>query len=132
MAKHGTEKVRPEPEEPDEDQLATATLMTSVFTGISFVVAVIIYSFTGTLALKLVEGSGQTTAMIVFGIGLAAGGGLIVFLLRRYSSQIQARSTNLYWGAWIGSIAAMVIIVVMYYLPWIVFPHYCSPGTVCQ
>ena len=132
MTKRGTEHVRPEPEEPDPDQLAIDTLMTSVFAGIGFVVAVIIYSFTGTLALELTNVSGRTTAMIVFGVGLALGGGLIVFLLRRYSSQIQARSSNLYRGAWIGSIGALVIIVVMYYLPWIVFPRYCPPGTVCQ
>jgi hypothetical protein len=132
MAKRGADHVRPEPQEPDPDQLATATLMTSVFASISFVVAVIIYAFTGTLALQLAAGTGRTAAMIIFAVGLAAGGALIAFLLRRYSSQIQARSNNLYRGAWIGSAAALAIIVVMYYLPWIVLPQYCSPGTVCQ
>ena len=83
MTKRGTEHVRPEPEEPDPDQLAIDTLMTSVFAGIGFVVAVIIYSFTGTLALELTNVSGRTTSMIVFGVGLAVGVGLIVFLLRR-------------------------------------------------
>ena len=132
MAKRGSEHVRPEPQEPDPDQLATATLMTSVFAGISFVVAVIIFSFAGTAVLQLAKDGELTAKMIAFGVGLALGGGLVVFLLRHYSAQIQARSRNLYWGAWIGSIAAMVIIVVMSYLPWIVFPHYCSPGQVCQ
>ena len=55
MAKRGSEHVRPEPQEPDPDQLATATLMTSVFAGISFVVAVIIFSFAGTAALQLAK-----------------------------------------------------------------------------
>lgn len=132
MAKRGSEHFRPEPEDPDADQMAVATLMTSVFTGISFVVAVIIYSFTGTLVLKLAAGAERTAAMIAFAVGLAVGGGLVAFLLRRYSTQIQARSKNLYRGAWIGSVAAMVIIVVMYYDPGIVIPRYCPPGTVCQ
>ncbi len=131
MAKHRAEQVRPEPEEPDEDQLATATLMTSVFTGISFVVAVIIYSMFGTLTLKLVWDGGRTAAMITFAIGLAVAAGLIAFLLRRYSDHIQDRSMNLYRGAWIGSAAALVVIVVMYYMPQIAIPTYCPPGSVC-
>lgn len=118
--------------EPDVDQMATDTLMTSVFAGIGFVISVIVYSLTGGLGLRFAQGSTAAMAMIAFGIGLMLGVGLIVQLLWRFAPRMQARSRNLYRGAWIGSMGGLVIIIFMYYLPWIAFPSYCPPGSVCQ
>ena len=56
---------------------------------------------------------------------------VIAWALRRYADRIRARSTNLYRGAWIGSVAALVIIVLMAYLPQVAFPQYCPPGQIC-
>jgi hypothetical protein len=108
------------------------TMMTSVFTGISFVLAVLVYSLAGGISLNLAAGSGRVVQMIAFGLGLSLGVGIVVVFLRGYSDQLAARSRNLRRGAWIGSMAGLVIIVVLYYLPWIAFPQYCPPGAICQ
>ena len=70
-------------------------------------------------------------AKIGLGIGLALGMAGIAWGLRRYAERIRARSTNLYRGAWIGSVAALVIIVLMAYVPQVAFPQYCPPGQLC-
>lgn len=132
MAKRSTGHGSSEPLEPDQDQMITDAMMTSVFTGISFVLSVLVYSLAGGISLNLTADSGRIVQMIVFGAGLAFGAGVVVLLLRSYSAQLRLRSQNLYRGAWIGSMAGLAIIVVMYYLPWLAFPVYCPPGAVCQ
>lgn len=131
MAKPTTGHAQPVPQ-PDPEQMAADTLMTSVFTGISFVVAVVVFGAAGGLALQLTADSGRTTAMIAFGAALAGAMVLIGYWLRQFADRMRARSRNLYRGAWIGSVAALVIMVVMYYLPWIAFPAYCPPGAPCM
>lgn len=132
MAKRPTGDSPSDPLEPDQDQMIVDTMMTSVFTGISFVLAVLVYSLAGGISLNLAAGSGRVVQMIAFGLGLSLGVGIVVVLLRGYSDQLAARSRNLRRGAWIGSMAGLVIIVVLYYLPWIAFPQYCPPGAICQ
>lgn len=131
MAKPTTGRVEHVPE-PDPDQMAADTLMTSVFSGISLIAATVILGLFGALGLA----AGRSVAdfhgaRVGLGLGLALGMALIVWALRRYADQIRARSTNLYRGAWIGSVAALVIIVLMAYLPQVAFPQYCPPGQVC-
>jgi hypothetical protein len=131
MAKPTTGHVDHVPE-PDPDQMATDTLMTSVFSGVSLIVATVILGSFGAMLLSLGRSLGDTTgARIGFGLGLVLGMAVIVWGLRRYAERIQARSPNLYRGAWIGSIAALVIIAVMAYLPQVAFPQYCPPGQLC-
>lgn len=131
MAKPTTGRVEHVPE-PDPDQMASDTLMTSVFSGLSLIVATIILASTGTLGLAAGSSlSGTFGARIGLGVGLALGMALIAWGLRRYAVQIRARSTNLYRGAWIGSIAALVIITLMAFAPQVVFPQYCPPGQLC-
>lgn len=131
MAKTTTGRIEQAPE-PDPDQMATDTLMTSVFSGISLLFATVILGLTGAAGLYLGESIGDATgAKVGLGVGLAVGILLIGWLLRRNSVRIQARSNNLYRGAWIGSIASLVIIVLMAYAPQIAFPQYCPPGQIC-
>jgi hypothetical protein len=131
MAKPTTGRVEHVPE-PDPDQMAADTLMTSVFSGISLIAATIILGMTGALGLAAGRSIGDTIgAKAGLGLGLALGMAGIAWGLRRYAERIRARSTNLYRGAWIGSIAALVIITLMAYLPQVAFPQYCPPGQVC-
>jgi hypothetical protein len=131
MAKPTTGRVDHVPE-PDPDQMAADTLMTSVFSGLSLIVATMILASTGTLGLAAGSSlAGTLGARIGLGVGLALGMALIAWGLRRYAVQIRARSTNLYRGAWIGSIAALVIITLMAFAPQVAFPQYCPPGQLC-
>ncbi|MCU0264260.1 MAG: hypothetical protein MUF09_11430 [Candidatus Nanopelagicales bacterium] len=111
MAKPTTGHVEHVPE-PDPDQMATDTLMTSVFSGVCLIGATVIFK-------------------AGFAVGLALGMALIAWTLRRYAERIRARSANLYRGAWIGSVAALVIIALMYFAPQVAFPQYCPPGQLC-
>jgi len=132
MAKPTTGHVEHVPE-PDPDQMATDTLMTSVFSGICLIVATVILGLFGG-ALGLAAGhatDGVTGAKWGFAIGLALGMAFIAWALRRYSDRIQAHSRNLYRGAWIGSVAALVVITMMYFFPQIAIPQYCPPGQLC-
>jgi len=131
MAKPTTGRVEPHPE-PDPDQMAADTLMTSVFSGISLLAATVVLALCGSIALAAGKSiSGTSGAKVGLAVGLLAGGALIGWVLRRYSDQIKARSLNLYRGAWIGSVAALVIIMLMAFLPQVAFPQYCPPGQVC-
>jgi hypothetical protein len=131
MAKPTTGRVEHAPE-PDSDQMAADTLMTSVFSGVCLIAATIALGCFGALGLAAGSSLGDTTgAKIGLGIGLALGMAVIVLLLRRYADRIRARSTNLYRGAWIGSVAALVIIAMMAYVPQVAFPQYCPPGQIC-
>ncbi len=131
MAKPTTGRVEHVPE-PDPDQMAADTLMTSVFSGISLIVATIILGITGATGLAAGRSLADTIgAKVGLGVGLAVGMAAIAWALRRYADRIRARSTNLYRGAWIGSVAALVIIVAMAYLPQVAFPQYCPPGQLC-
>lgn len=131
MAKATTGRVEPMPE-PDPDQMATDTLMTSVFAGISLLIATIILGLVGSAGLYMGESIGDSNgAKVGLGVGLVVGLLLIGWALRQNSERIQARSKNLYRGAWIGSIAAFVIIVLMAYAPQVAFPQYCPPGQIC-
>jgi hypothetical protein len=131
MAKPTTGRVEHLPE-PDPDQMATDTLMTSVFSGISLIAATVVLGVTGALGLAAGRSIADTIgAKVGLGVGLALGMAGIAWGLRRYAPQIRSRSTNLYRGAWIGSIAALVIIVLMAYLPQVAFPQYCPPGQLC-
>ena len=131
MAKPTTGRLEHTPE-PDPDQMATDTLMTSVFSGISLVVATVILGISGALGLAAGRAVADVAgAKIGFGIGLALGMAAIAWSLRRFADRIQGRSLNLYRGAWIGSIASLVIIVLLAYLPQVAFPQYCPPGQIC-
>jgi uncharacterized membrane protein len=131
MAKPTTGRVQHVPE-PDPEQMATDTLMTSVFSGLSLMGATVILGAFGSLALAAGRAlAGTTGAKIGFGVGLAVGIAVILWTLRRFADRIRARSANLYRGAWIGSVAALVIIVLMAYLPQLAFPQYCPPGQLC-
>lgn len=132
MAKPTTGHVDRAPE-PDPDQMATDTLMTSVFSGICLIVATIILgTIAGGLGLAVGRATDDSTwAKVGFAVGLALAMSGIMWMLRRHAERIRARSTNLYRGAWIGSVAALVIIATMYFLPQVAFPQYCPPGQLC-
>ncbi len=131
MAKPTTGRVEPRPE-PDPDQMAADTLMTSVFAGISLLVATVVLAIFGSIALAAGRSvSGTTGAKVGLAMGLVFGGLVIGWALRRNTERIKARSPNLYRGAWIGSIAALVIIMFMAFLPQVAFPQYCPPGQLC-
>lgn len=134
MVKPTTGRIeRHDPPEPDPDQMATDTLMTSVFSGISLVVATVYFATFGWAGLEVGSRFTDVTgAKIGLGIGLAVGLAVMVWGMRRFADRIRARSNNLYRGAWIGGIVALGIIVVMAYLPQVVFPQYCPPGAVCE
>lgn len=121
------------PDQPDRDpdQMITDVTMTSVFTGIAFVLSVLVYSLFAAVALNVAGDSGRTMKMIIVAAGLATGAAIVVLLLRTYSVQLKARSLNLHRGAWIGAVGGLVIIVLLYYLPELAFPRYCPPGAVC-
>jgi riboflavin transporter FmnP len=107
--------------------------MTAVFSGICLIIATVIFGVFGSLGLAAGRSVAEFTgAKVGFGIGLALGMVVIAWGLRRYADRLRARSTNLYRGAWIGSIAALVIITVMAYFPQVAFPQYCPPGQVCS
>ncbi|HYN56334.1 MAG TPA: hypothetical protein VES03_03940 [Motilibacterales bacterium] len=132
MAKPTTGRIERAPE-PDPEQMATDTLMTSVFSGISLVAATVVLGLFGG-GLGLVAGRAAddaTWAKLGFAVGLAIGMAVIAWALRRHADRIRARSNNLYRGAWIGSVAALVIIALMYFVPHIAFPQYCPPGQIC-
>jgi len=131
VAKPTTGRFEPAPE-PDPDQMAADTLMTSVFSGISLLVATVLLGITGSVGLYVGRSVADTTgAKVGLGVGLAVGFLVIAWALRRNSARIQARSNNLYRGVWIGSIASLVIILLMAYLPQVAFPQYCPPGQIC-
>jgi hypothetical protein len=135
MPKPTTGRIEERPPEPDTEKMTTDTLMTSVFTALCLIAATAVLGTFGAAGLALgdmVSGKGSIGAAVGFAVGLALGMALIVLALRRYSQQIKGRSMNLYRGAWIGSIASLVIIVLMAYLPQIAIPQYCPPGDVCQ
>jgi hypothetical protein len=132
MAKPTTGQVEHVPE-PDPDQMATDTLMTAVFSGVCLIIATVILGASGSLGLAAGRAVAEFTgAKVGFGIGLALGMLAIAWGLRRYADRLRARSTNLYRGAWIGSIAALVIITFMAYFPQVAFPQYCPPGQICS
>ncbi|MGB8022313.1 MAG: hypothetical protein WCF04_13870 [Candidatus Nanopelagicales bacterium] len=118
--------------EPDPDQMAADTLITSVITGVALLVAVVVYAGIGSIGLHLLDGFGRWQAMVGLGVGMTLGLVIVILLLRRFADRIQARSRNLYRGIWIGAIAAYVIMGMMYFLPWIAFPQYCPPGAICS
>lgn len=131
MAKPTTGHVDPRPE-PDPDQMAADTLMTSVFSGVSLLAATVVLAIFGSIALAAGGAvSGTTGAKVGLAVGLLVGGAIIGWALRRNSERIKARSANLYRGAWIGSVAALVIIMLMAFLPQVAFPQYCPPGQIC-
>ena len=120
----------PEPE-PDAEQMATNTLMTSVFSGICLIAATFVLAIFGSMALYAGRAIGDVTgAKVGLAVGLVVGTVVIGFLLRRFADRIRARSANLYRGAWIGTFASLAIILVMAYAPWLM-PSYCPPGAMC-
>ncbi len=122
---------RPAPE-PDPEQMATDTLMTSVFTAVAFTVATIVLATVGGVVMELgFRLFDSTGAKIGLGVGLALGTAMIYAGVRRYETRIRARSANLYRGIWIGTLLSLTIIVVMAYLPWLALPVYCPPGGSC-
>jgi uncharacterized membrane protein len=131
MSRRSREPLEPR-REPDTETMAADTLMTSVFTGVGLVIATIILATTGTLMLALGRSlAGSAGARVGLGVGLLVGALAIGWALRRFAARMRARSANLYRGAWIGSVAALVIIVLMAYFPQVVFPQYCPPGQIC-
>lgn len=129
--KDTTGYVDPARPEPDPEQMAQDALLTSMYAGLGLVVAVVVYGVFGGVALKLATGASRTVAMTAFGIGLAIGLVVLVLVMRQNGEQMRTRNRNMYRGAWIGIIGALVIMVLMYYLPWIAFPAYCPPGAFC-
>jgi hypothetical protein len=134
MAKPTTGRVTPVPEpQPDPDQMAVDTLMTSVFTGISLIVATVVFGVFGSAGALLADRLGADDAWKYgLALGLAVGTVVVIWGLRRFADRIKARSANLYRGAWIGSLLALGIIVVMAYVPQLAIPQYCPPGAICQ
>lgn len=133
MPKPRSESVESEPDPtPDTDQMAADTLMTSAFSGLGLVAATIVLAVCGTLFLNLSRALSDSAARLGFGVGLAVGMAGIAWLLRHFADRIRARSTNLYRGAWIGSVAALVIIALMAFAPQVAFPQYCPPGAICE
>jgi hypothetical protein len=132
MAKPTTGRVEQHPE-PDPDQMAADTLMTSVFTGISFMITATLLASIGSLGLFLMRSAVDTPtgAKVGFALGLLVGCLAIAWVLRRFGARLRARSQNLSRGAWIGSVAALVVLVFMAYLPQVAFPQYCPPGQIC-
>lgn len=133
MAKPTTGRIEHDPvPEPDPDQMATDTLMTSVFSGICLIVATVILGAFASIGLHVGRSVADVAgAKVGVALALAAGMALIAWLLRRYADQIRARSSNLLRGAWIGSVASLVIITMLYFLPQVAFPQYCPPGQIC-
>jgi hypothetical protein len=134
MAKPTTGRVgRPEPPEPDPDQMAVNTLMTSVFTGVFLVVATVYFGTVGYAGLAVGQDlAGSTGARVGFGVGLAVGLLIAALALRRYRASIRARSRNLLRGIVIGGLVALGIMVLMAYFPNVAFPRYCPPGAICE
>jgi len=134
MAKPTTGRVdRGEPPEPDPDQMATDTLMSSVFSGVFLIVATVYFGTTGYAGMVLGQRLADATgARIGLGIGLAVGLGVAVLLMRRFGDAIRGRSRNLYRGIVIGGLASVGIIVLLAYFPQVAFPRYCPPGTTCE
>ena len=134
MAKPTTGRIAPVPEpQPDPDQMAVDTLMTSVFTGVSLVVATIIFGAFGSAGALIADAMGAEHAWKYgLGFGLVTGTLLVVWGLRRFADRLRARSVNLYRGAWIGSMLSLAVIVVMAYVPQLVIPQYCPPGAICE
>lgn len=130
MPKPTTGRVQPPAPEPDTEQLTTDTLMTSVFTGLSLIVATLILGAAGGLGALTGDQFGSGGWRFGLAVGLLVGMGLIAVVLRTYASNIKARSANLYRGAWIGSFLSLGIILVMAYAPWLM-PSYCPPGAMC-
>jgi len=132
MAKPTTGHVEYVPEhEPDTDQMATDTLMTSVFSGISLIPATLVLATFASVGATLGSGlASPSGAKIGLAVGLAVGMVLIALGLRRYSDRIRGRSQNLYRGAWIGSIASLVIIAALAFMAQPI-PQYCPPGHIC-
>lgn len=131
MPKPTTGRIQPVEPEPDADLMATNTLMTSVFSGICLIGATFVLAVFGSIALYAGRAvAGVTGAKVGLGVGLVLGTLVIGWFLRRFSERIRARSANLYRGAWIGTFAALAIIVVMAYAPWLM-PTYCPPGAMC-
>ena len=132
MPKPTTGRAIREPEQPDPEQMAADTLMTSAFTGVSLIVATALFGLGGGIGLyaggHFAELGG---AKVGFAIGLAVTLAVIVWALRHWADFIKGRSLNLYRGAWIGTFAALAVIVVMYYVPQLL-PMYCPPGAVCE
>jgi uncharacterized membrane protein YidH (DUF202 family) len=134
MAKPTTGRVTPAPEpQPDPEQMATDTLMTSVFTGVSLIVATVVFGAFGSAGALLADRLGADDAW-KYGLafGLIVGTLVVVWGLRRFADRIRAHSNNLYRGAWIGSLLSLSIIVVMAYVPQLAIPQYCPPGAICQ
>jgi hypothetical protein len=135
MPKPSTGRIRPVAQpapEPDTEQMTTDTLMTSVFSGVWLIVASLYFAVFGSIALYAGRAIADVTgAKLGLLVGLLIGLAVAVFLLRRYSQRIKARSRNLYRGAWIGTLLAVSIILVMAYAPGLM-PNYCPPGAICQ
>jgi MFS superfamily sulfate permease-like transporter len=133
MPKPTTGRIHPELPPPDPEQLASNTLMTSVFTGASLIVstfALAVFGSVGLFAGRSWPGDPITGAQLGMAAGLLIGAVLLGMGLRRLSARIRARSSNLYRGAWIGMFFALGIIIAMAYAPWLI-PSYCPPGASC-
>ena len=122
---------REEPQRPDPDELAASTLMTSVWSGVSLVVATLVLATFGSVGLFAGRAAADVTgAKVGLLVGLLVGALVIGLMLRLFSDRIRARSSNLYRGAWIGTLASLAIILVMAYAPQLI-PNYCPPGGIC-
>lgn len=119
--------------QPDPEQMATDTLMMSVFTGASFVVATVVLAALGGVGARLGFGllDSATGTRIGMAVGLALGTGMIYLGVRRYETPIRARSVSLYRGIWLGTLLSLTVIVLMYYFPQVVIPGYCQAGGNC-
>lgn len=140
MPKPTTGRVSPAPEPArrltaeEEDQRNVDILMTAIFTGIALIAATVLLASAGSLGIHLLNqvADGPLTAEVGFGLGLGLAAITLGLVLRRFAERIKRRSANLYRGAWIGLIGALVIIAFMAYLPQVAFPQYCPPGAICR
>lgn len=132
MAKPTTGRVGPAEEpEADPERMMAEAWMTSVFTGITLIVATAYFAaIGGMLLLAGHSAAGPTGARIGLGLGLGLALALAIYLLRASAGRLKSRSVNVYRGAWIGTFLSFGLIIVMAYAPWLV-PNYCPPGAIC-
>lgn len=120
--------------QPDPDQMAADTWLTSFVAGGTFLVATIIFGVFGGVGISLARalGGNRILQMVLVAVGFAMATGLIAVGVRRFRPQIERRGPAWYRGIIIGTAISLGIIVLMYFFPHIVFPKYCPPGGLCE
>ncbi len=117
---------------PEDTRRINETALTAIFAGMALFLGTIYFAAFGGIFGFL---GGQTERMrgvqIGFGVGLALALLVLVLVMRWRQEALEARSSRLYIGIWVGALMALVLIALMYYMPHLVFPQYCQPGPGC-